>query len=411
MVNRTTKLILTGGLVALGLAGRAAADGAAVLIELREEDEAIIRCQSGRIEAHAAAEGDLLVHCHRLATPTPVIVPPAPSATRTGAPPATSAPTATHDHGGGATATALPPGAQMPALVDWGAFDARRIPISMEAWWTQASLTPGDPTSQTADFGHVHAEARLPLGQDVSGVLDFDVRVVMHHNPGRMVQLRIDDDGGVVKRIPVGQSCPGGGTCSFNVPVSLDTRTLRNGWREIRIRAETETPDDKQFLNSSGIPLRVVNGSGGSDYNRWCGNKSLIARGWYEGFGYTNSVIECVPLAPVSGIWRPRFYAQDGNGGRVIVAVDKAHPVPAAGAAPAIPAMPGRTYFDAASIGRFHEIAIDTRELADGWHTLSMITINPRGERSICNLPGLCQGGINHPAGVARIWFMVQNGG
>ncbi len=409
MVNRKTKM-LAGALVLLGLTARARADGTAVLLVLQEGDEARVACEGGRIEAHAGAGSEVLVHCHLLSTPTPVVVPGA-TATRTATAAAVGTPSATHDHGGGATATPLPPGAQMPQLVDWGDFDVRRIPISLEAWWTQASLTPGDPTSQTADFGHVHAEARLPLGQEISGTLNFDVRVVLHHNPGRLVQLRIDDDSGVRMRIPIGQTCAGGGTCAFNVPVALDTTKLRDGWREIRIRAETETPDGKAFLNSGGIPFRVVNGSGGSDYNRWCGNKSLIARGWYDGFGYTNPVIECVPLAPVSGVWRPRFYAQDGNGGRVIVAVDRAHAVPAVGPHPAVPQSAGLTLYDATSISKWQEIPIDTTRLADGWHTLSMIVINPDGGRSTCSLPGLCQGGTNHPAGVARIWFRVENGG
>lgn len=156
MVNRTT-MMLAGAFVLLGLTARARADGTAVLLVLQEGDEARVACENGRIEAHAGAGSEVLVHCHLLSAPTPVIVPGA-TATRTATAAAVGTPSATHDHGGRATATPLPPGAQMPALVDWGAFDVRRIPISMEAWWTQASLTPGDPTSQTADFGHVHAE-------------------------------------------------------------------------------------------------------------------------------------------------------------------------------------------------------------------------------------------------------------
>lgn len=263
----------------------------------------------------------------------------------------------------------------------------------MQAWWMPA-------------YGHIHAAAKLPLGQTVSGVLNFDVRIVLHHNPSHLKQLRIDDDSSVRMRIPLDLSCPRDETCAFNVPVSLDTTRLQDGWREIRIRAETETLDGRKFLNSSGIPILVDNGGSRSDYNRWCNNTSLIGRGWYEGFGYTNAVIECVPLEPISGAHTFRVRAQKSSQ-HLTVAMDKSHPIPAVGSWPEVPASEGVTLFDQdGDFQDFFEVTIDTTQLANGWHSLSVTSKNPNGDVSQCDS---CPNEESFPHGVAKIWFYVQN--
>jgi len=280
-----------------------------------------------------------------------------------------------------------------------GGFDTRRIPVELQAWWFP-------------NFGHIHAAALLPLGQTVSGTLNFDVRIVLHDNPSRLTELRIDTELSVFLRIPLNLSCPYDGTastnCAFNVPVSFDTTKLPNGFREMRIRATTQTPDGIKYLNSSGIPLNVQNGGGGgSDYNRWCNNTSLIGRAWYEGFGYTNAVIECVPLQPVSGQHTFRVRAQKDSG-HLTVALDKTHFIPAVGSWPVVNARPGKILFDQdGDFQSFFPIAIDTTTLEDGWHSLAVQSTNPAGGTSSCSY---CKGEINHPSGVAKIWFYVQNG-
>jgi len=367
-----------------------------------------------------------------------------------------------------AVAAATGGGATVPAdwAGGWGAWDPRALPVSLEAWWTHGPET-------TKDFGHLHAEMRLPLGQAVHGVLRFPVRVVLHHTPARLTRLRIDDDSGVRARVPLSHTCPADQSCAWSVPVALDTAALADGWREIRVRVEAETPDGKKFVVTGGIPLRVENGAGASqsspmidgsspaedggpevvdsgpeaadrsretegggpkapdggpaallggrdaadddaaantgkvvDYHRWCGDRSLIGRGWYTDIGYVNSVIECVPLAPIAGWHTFRFYAQKG-GGRVQITLDKTHHVPAAGPfGPRGPASGIVLYDDPGGIAKWHPITLDTTRLANGWHSLAMVTTGDEGLPSECES---CNGEANFLAGIARFWFYVRN--
>jgi len=78
----------------------------------------------------------------------------------------------------GLFASAAPASAQVTEDEPW---DGARIPIELQSWWTPA-------------FGHIHAAMRLPLGQEVSGILQFDVRVVLHNNPSTIYKLSIHDD-------------------------------------------------------------------------------------------------------------------------------------------------------------------------------------------------------------------------
>ncbi len=278
-------------------------------------------------------------------------------------------------------------------------FDPLRIPLELQAWWTP-------------NYGHIHAGTRLPLGQEISGTLEFDVRIVLHNNPSILTELRIDDDNGIIEQIVLDNlECPYDGitpsTCAFNVPVSLDTTEMQDGWRELRIRATTDTPDGLRYLNSSGIPLNVQNGGPDSDFDRWCGNTSLIGRGWYEGIGYANAVIECVPLQRVSGNHEFRVRAQHGSD-HLNVALDKTHFIHAIDPWPEQVASQGEILFDAdGNYQDFFPIEVDTRSLCNGWHTLAVRSTGPDGAESECDY---CDGEINHPAGTAKVWFYVDNG-
>jgi hypothetical protein len=276
-------------------------------------------------------------------------------------------------------------------------FDRRRIPVELQAWWAP-------------NFGHVHAAAKLPLGQEVSGVIEFDVRIVLHDNPGHLYELRIDTDEGVFERIPLDLACPYDGiestNCAFSVPVSLDTRGMTDGWREIRIRATTETPDGFEFLNSSGIPVLVNNGGPRIDYEREIDNHGLIGRGWYEGFGYTNAWIGNVPESKVSDVYTFQVRAQKESE-HLTVVLDKTHYIPAVGSWPEQLPSPGQVLFDQhGDWGSFFPIDIDTRTLSNGWHTIAVKSTGPNGSISEC---GFCNGELNKPSGVAKAWFFVEN--
>jgi hypothetical protein len=279
-----------------------------------------------------------------------------------------------------------------------GPFDPRRIPVELQSWWAP-------------NFGHIHAALLVPLGQRVSGTLEFDVRIVLHANPSRLYELRIDSEKHTLLTVPLDLECPYDGTvetnCAFSVPVSLDTTQMEEGWRELRVRATTQTPDGKRYLNSSGIPLYVDNSdSREKHYNRWCGNKSLIGRGWYEGFGYTNGAIECVPLELVAGTVMFRFRAQEESN-RLQVLLDKTHYIPAAGSWGAVLPREGEVLWDQeGDFQSFQTIELDTTRLEDGWHSLAVRSDAPGGT-STCSY---CTGQLNARSGIAKVWFYVQNG-
>lgn len=278
--------------------------------------------------------------------------------------------------------------------VDWGAFNKRALPLELQAWWTPA-------------FGHIHIATRLPHGQEVSGTMTLPVRIVLHDNPATLQYLRIDTDKSTFLRVALGNLRCATSICAWAFTVNLDTTKMTNGWRELRLRAETTAPDGKKYLPSSGIPVYVKNGTGSpSNYNRFCNNTSLIGRGWYDGFGYSNAIIECVPLAPVSGVVTFRVRAQEPSQ-RLIVEMDKSHFIPAVGIWPQQADTPGVTLFDrTGDYQSWQPIAIDTRALANGWHSIAVRSTGPKGEVSQCDG---CPNVTGFPAGTAKIWFFVQN--
>jgi hypothetical protein len=90
------------------------------------------------------------------------------------------------------------------------------------------------------------------------------------------------------------------------------------------------------------------------------------------------------------------------------VVLDRTHPIPSVGPWPAIQGRTGVVLFD--QDGDFQDwvpLPIDTNQLEDGWHSLSVRSDGPNGETSSCSY---CKGEVNHQAGVAKMWFYVQNG-
>jgi hypothetical protein len=300
----------------------------------------------------------------------------------------------THDHAGAVVTDLITISAADASAVDlFGPFDKTKLPIELQAWWTPA-------------FGHIHVAALLPLGQTVSGKLTIPVRLVMHDNPSVLTELRIDSDEGTVLKIPLGNlRCPQS-VCAWAVTATIDTTKMKSGWRELRLRGTADTLDGKRFLASSGIQINVQNGGSVSNYNRFCNNTSLIGRGWYDGFDYTNAIIECVPLAPVKGQVTFRVRAQKESA-HLTVDLDKSHFIPAVGSWAAQPATTGATLFDkAGNYSSWVSIPIDTTKLANGWHSLAVKSVSPNGEVSQCSG---CPTVKSVPSGVAKFWFYVSN--
>lgn len=170
-----------------------------------------------------------------------------------------------------------------------------RIFIETQDWWVSASGSQGDS-------GHVHVGTCFPYLQQIRGVVRFDLRVVMHENPGHLrrvdVAIYAADDSGLVVPVEFDRDCAA--TCVFTAPVQIDTSTVSDGWQEFRFKARVDQPDGTEMLTSSGWKTYLDNGNAvnGSE-----GGFGVTARGWYTDVGYQNAYIDALPASPVSGVW------------------------------------------------------------------------------------------------------------
>src|SRR5574338_1040135 len=121
-----------------------------------------------------------------------------------GGPPTGSGPSM-GDHGGGAVMGGGNP-------VDCSGYPEPRVFLEVQDWWLQ---TPG---ASGTSFGHVHVGTCFPYGATLSGPVAFDVRGVMHDNPGVLQRVDIalftgDDSGGIITAVPFGVTCAA--TCTY----------------------------------------------------------------------------------------------------------------------------------------------------------------------------------------------------
>jgi len=288
---------------------------------------------------------------------------------------------------------AMPAVAGKVAALSFGAFSRDAIPVEMQAWWQPA-------------YGHVHTGILIPIGKQVSGVLALSVRIVMHDNPGKLHRFSITDERPkdlVVKKMG-DLTCAG--VCAWGFDVQLDTRLMKDGWRELRVKSYIDTPDGKQMISSSGIPVLVRNGGASSDFRHDCNGTQLIGRGWYTSFDYTNAIIDCVPIAPVNGTLVLRARAQQPSA-HLTVDLDKSHYIPAAGAWPEMLDSAGVNLFDRdGNFQKWIAFSIDTTKLANGWHSFQVKSTKGSGAVSKC---GGCPNVMSFPSGIAKAWFYVQN--
>lgn len=175
--------------------------------------------------------------------------------------------------------------------------------IESQAWWMQ---TPGKTGT---DFGHLHVGSCVPYKQVVSGVLTFDVRLIMHNNPGSFDYLnpvlKTDSQELSLPHVTAGvqgMTCPTG-TCERHVTLSVDTRLSNyDGVQEIRIRTYVRESDGNIMHASLNMLVNVQNGDPENPIDRKAYERF---KGWYTVSGYCEaSLLSDVPLAPVSS-WHP----------------------------------------------------------------------------------------------------------
>ena len=257
-----------------------------------------------------------------------------------------------------------------------------RIFIETQDWWVS---TLGD---QNGASGHVHVGTCFPYLQQIRGVVRFDLRVVMHENPGHLrrvdVAIYAADGTGVVVPVEFDRDCAG--TCVFTAPVHVDTSTVFDGWQEFRFKARVDQPDGTEMLTSSGWKTYLDNGNavGGFD-----GGFGVTARGWYTGVGYQNAYIDALPAGPISGVWTFTLKLAPGADGTPttshLVAVDPDFHHGSAGLVIKQDAGECRC-----------TVSIDTTQLVNGFHRLFL-----RSDSALAS-------GITH-SGVLAFAFEVRN--
>jgi hypothetical protein len=77
------------------------------------------------------------------------------------------------------------PAAAAPDPLTCAGYAERRQFIDAQAWW----LNEPDRGFTGGDRGHAHMGAYIPERERVSGTVPFDVRIVLHDNPGRLTYV------------------------------------------------------------------------------------------------------------------------------------------------------------------------------------------------------------------------------
>lgn len=160
------------------------------------------------------------------------------------------------------------------------------------------------PGKTGTEFGHLHVGTCVPYKQIVSGVLTFDVRLILHDNPGTFDYLNpvLKTDSQEISLPHVtsgvqGWTCTG--TCERHVTLSVDTRLSNyDGIQEIRIRTYVREPDGNVMHASLNMLVNIQNGDPENPIDRKAYERF---KGWYTDSGYCEaSLLNDPPIGPVA---------------------------------------------------------------------------------------------------------------
>ena len=73
--------------------------------------------------------------------------------------------------------------ASTPDPLTCAGYSEPRLFLDAQGWWT------AEPGQTGSDFGHIHVSTCFPLNQTVSGVVPFDIQLVMHRDPGTIFRI------------------------------------------------------------------------------------------------------------------------------------------------------------------------------------------------------------------------------
>jgi hypothetical protein len=285
-----------------------------------------------------------------------------------------------------------------------------RVFLESQGWWSAGRTTPGGASV------HIHVGLCFPQGvawnPDADGKVRLDFRIMLH-NVSNYTVARFR--GTIACCDPI----PGGGA-QF-VDTSVETKALiasampngyvyltkvldlhgagSDGRKEARFTVDLRHGrTGRRSFQSTGWQSYVDNPDTTvvADYRP---QDTVIARGWYEGFGYTNAAyrdLYCSASPPtVSGVWKPKVKMAPGSGGARVTS-HRAHIDPDfhAGSAGWV-VKRGRGSFE----GR---LSIDTTRLANGLHKLVLVA----NARKISQRDRVANG---TSSGVQVVPFVVSN--
>ncbi len=198
-----------------------------------------------------------------------------------------------------------------------------RIFLEAQAWW----VSNGTGTN----YGMVSEGTCFPVGATLTGIVPFDVRVVLYDAPGLLqtveTQLFGKKDGIVPSQLPnLNISCPGEDPCVYWFHMDVDTAQYpSDGLQEFRFHAIRQEIDGKQTFPSTGWQAYLLNGHPVQDYRST--PNFVEGRAWYTNEGYSNARLDSpIPTQPLSGTWSFNVTIAPGSGGKPVtgylVAVD-----------------------------------------------------------------------------------------
>jgi hypothetical protein len=276
----------------------------------------------------------------------------------------TSPRTPTRAAGLTATPTQSGPG---PDRVNCTGYPEPRLFLDAQAWWM---ATPGYNGS---DFGHVHIGTCFPYRQSLTGKVSFDVRVILHNNPGRAYNVRLQvKDGGdlyTMESRSISFVCPGLATCEHWEQFTVDTERFNySGIQEFRFNTSVQEPDGNIMYATSTWTAYVENGK---PVQHAHSNYVIEGRGWYGVFGganvgYSNARLASdFPISPVSGNFSFEVRLYKGSEGipttyHTILLDPNFH---------VVPVVPGIVLKEGSGEYR-GVITLNTRQLTNGRHRL-----------------------------------------
>jgi hypothetical protein len=192
------------------------------------------------------------------------------------------------------------PTSSLASPLDCTGYRETRYFVESQAWWTTL------PGQHGTNFGHVHTATCFPLGQRVNGIVPFDIRLILHDNPGKLTNLviQIGASGSYIAakhKFDPPLTCAS--TCEWWVHLDANTTDFSSdGWQEIRIRPTVIEPDGNKLVGSTSYQVYLTNGKPVQGYRP---PDFIQGKGWYSSVDYAQAkIISGFPWnRTVSSIW------------------------------------------------------------------------------------------------------------